>query len=117
MIFEPINIVHSLNSIINKSITHLFDAEENISSKVKVVELSKILHVPDIEVFLFQPRNNLPMKTMSTTFFLYKKKKKLLSRIITLQSEFSCKYKTAKAYQSISSRRLNMLSLILLQQH
>lgn len=67
MIFEPI--VHSFNSIINKSITHLFDAKENISSKVKVAELSKILPVPDIEVFLFQPRNNLPMKTMSTIFY------------------------------------------------
>lgn len=116
MIFEPINNVHSLNSIINKSITHLFDAEENISSKVKVVELSKILHVPDIEVFLFQPRNNLPMKTMSTTFYR-KRTKKLLSKVITLQCEFSCKYKTAKAYQSMYSRRLNILSLILLQQH
>lgn len=116
MIFEPINNVHSLNSIINKSITHLFDAKENISSKVKVVELSKILHVPDIEVFLFQPRNNLPMKTMSTTFYR-KRTKKLLSKVITLQSEFFCKYKTAKAYQSMYSRRLNILSLILLQQH
>lgn len=114
MIFEPI--VHSFNSIINKSITHLFDAKENISSKVKVVELSKILHVPDIEVFLFQPRNNLPMKTMSTIFYT-KRTKKLLSKVITLQSEFSCKYKTAKAYQSMYSRRLNILSLILLQQH
>lgn len=116
MIFEPINNVQSLNSVINKSITHLFDAEENISSKVKVVELSKILHVPDIEVFLFQPRNNLPMKTMSTTFYR-KRTKKLLSKVITLQCEFSCKYKTAKAYQSMYSRRLNILSLILLQQH
>lgn len=107
MIYEPINIVHSLNSIINKSITHLFDAEENISSKVKVVELSKILHVPDIEVFLFQPRNNLPMKTMSTIFYT-KRTKKLLSKVITLQCEFSCKYKTAKAYQSMCSRRLNI---------
>lgn len=116
MIYEPINIVHSLNSIINKSITHLFDAEEKISSKVKVVELSRILHVPDIEVFLFQPRNNLPMKTMSTIFYT-KRTKKLLSKVITLQCKFSCKYKTTKAYQSMCSRRLNKLSLILLQQH
>lgn len=57
------------------------------------------------------------MKTMSTTFFIQKGKKKLLSKVITLQCEFSCKYKTVKAYQSISSRRLNILSLILLQQH
>lgn len=45
------------------------------TSKAKVVELSYILHVFNIKGFLFQHRNNLPMKTMSTTFFIQKGKK------------------------------------------
>lgn len=81
-------------------------------SKGKTVKLSNTLF--DIESFFIKLWNNILMKAMETKFFI---QKNYNTKIITLQCEFSCKYKMVKAYQSKCFRRLMILSLTLLQQH
>lgn len=75
---------------------YLSNAEENLSSKAKVVKLSYILHVFNIKVFLFQYKNNLPMKTMSTTFFIQKGKKNYFQKSLRYNVNFPVNTKPLK---------------------